>query len=39
LNEEYYPQAEGVVLEKVKVTILANQPPQMPTVAATPVVP
>lgn len=39
LNEEYYPQAEGMVLEKVKATILANQPPQIPTVAATPAVP
>ena len=39
LNEEYYSQMEGLVLEKVKATILANQPPQIPTNAATPVVP
>ena len=29
LNEEYYPQTEGVVLEKVKASILANQPQQI----------
>ena len=39
LNNEYYPRAEGVVLERVKAAILANQPPAMPTVADTPVVP
>ena len=35
LNEEYYPEAEGIVLEKVKAAILANQPPLTPTVPAT----
>lgn len=35
LNEEYYPEAEGIVLEKVKATILANQPPPTPIVSAT----
>jgi hypothetical protein len=37
LNDEYYPQAEGIVLEKVKAAILANQPPLLPTLPATPV--
>jgi len=31
LNEEYYPQAEGIILEKIKATILANQPQQITT--------
>ncbi len=39
LNEEYYPQAEGVVLEKIKATVLANQPPQIQAIPNTPVVP
>lgn len=39
LNEEYYPEAEGIVLEKVKAAILANQPPLTPTVPATPSTP
>lgn len=42
LNEEYYPEAEGFVLETVKATILAmlaNQPQQTPTAPATPAVP
>ncbi len=42
LNEEYYPEAGGIVLEKVKAAILAalaNQPPPLPTVPDTPVVP
>jgi hypothetical protein len=29
LNEEYYPQANGIVLEKIKATVLANQPQQI----------
>jgi hypothetical protein len=37
LNDEYYPEAEGIVLEKVKAAILANQPPLTPTLPATPV--
>lgn len=39
LNEEYYPQAQGVVLEKIKTTILANQPQQIQTNPDTPAVP
>jgi hypothetical protein len=30
LNDKYYPQQSGVVLEKVKAAILANQPPPAP---------
>ena len=30
LNDEYYPKADGFVLEKVKASILANQPPLPP---------
>ena len=43
LNDKYYPQAAGIVLEKVKAAILANQPPPAPVApdtavpAATPV--
>jgi hypothetical protein len=29
LNNEYFPQADGIVLEKVKAAVLANQPQQM----------
>jgi hypothetical protein len=36
LNEEYNPEAEGIVLEKVKAAILANQPPLTPTLPVTP---
>ncbi len=39
LNDEYYPEAEGVVLEKVKTAILANRPPPTPTVPAAPATP
>lgn len=39
LNEEYFPAANGIVLEKVKVTILANQPQQIQTIPNTPTVP
>ena len=38
LNEEYYPQAQGIVLEKIKTIILANQPQQIQTNPETPVV-
>lgn len=36
LNEEYYAEAEGIVLEKVKAAVLSNQPPPIPTVPAIP---
>ena len=39
LNEEYFPQVAGVVLEKIKAAVLANQPAQTPTIPNTPVVP
>jgi hypothetical protein len=39
LNEEFYPQTEGIILEKVKAAVLANQPQPTPTNPGTPVVP
>ncbi len=39
LNEEYYPKTDGIVLDKVKAAVLANQPRPLPTVPATPTVP
>lgn len=36
LNQEYYSKADGLVLEIVKATILANQPPPAPV---SPVIP
>lgn len=38
LNEEYYPQGEGIILEKVKAAISANQPQQIQGNPDTPVV-
>lgn len=42
LNDEYYPQAEGLVIEKIKAAVqaaIAQRPEQFPTLPATPVVP
>jgi len=39
LNEEYYPQAKGIVLEKIKATVLANQPQQIQENPSTPTIP
>ena len=42
LNEEYYPQAHGMVMEKVKAAVqaaIADRPEQIPILPATPVVP
>lgn len=43
LNEEYFPQAEGIVLEKVRAAVLANRPRQIedeiPAVPITPTSP
>ena len=39
LNEEYYPQENGVVLEKIKATVSANQPQQIQANPDTPIVP
>jgi hypothetical protein len=43
LNQEYFPQEDGVVLEKIKAAALANQPqqteqnPQSPVLPVTPI--
>jgi hypothetical protein len=42
LNDEYYPQEEGVVLEKIKATVqaeIANRPQSIQTNPKTPVTP
>ena len=42
LNREYFPQADGIVVEKIKAAILANQAQQMqqnPEIPALPVRP
>jgi hypothetical protein len=39
LNEEYYPQDDGVVLETIKATVSANQAQQIQTNPDTPIVP
>lgn len=39
LNKEYFPNEDGIVLEKVKAAVLANKPPPIPTVPVTPTPP
>ena len=39
LNKEYFPQVEGIVLEKIKAAVLANQPQQMRENPQSPAVP
>lgn len=39
LNDEYYPEQDGYVLETVKATILAHQPPLTPVPPLTPILP
>lgn len=39
LNEEYFPEADGFVIETVKVTILTLQPPPAPALPGTPAPP
>jgi hypothetical protein len=39
LNKEYFPGAEGIVLEKIRAAVLANQPQQMQENPQIPVVP
>jgi hypothetical protein len=39
LNEEYFPQEAGTVLEKIKATVLANEPQQIQANPATPITP
>lgn len=36
INEEYYPDQDGYVLETVKATVLAHQPPPAPTAPTEP---
>ncbi|HET7145312.1 MAG TPA: hypothetical protein VFI68_14930 [Anaerolineales bacterium] len=36
LNQEFYPNTEGYVLDKVKTTILAHQPPPTPAASRDP---
>lgn len=36
LNEEYFPEAHGVVLEKIKAAVLAALPPPAPLTAIPP---
>ena len=38
LNEEYFPQTQGILLEKIKATVLANQPRQIQAGPATPAI-
>lgn len=39
INKEYYPDVDGYVLDLVKATVLANQPPPLPDSAPTAVTP
>jgi hypothetical protein len=39
LNEEFFPQADGHVMQIVKTTVLAHQPPPTPAPLLTPVPP
>ena len=39
LNEEYFPQSAGTVLEKIKATVLANEPQQIQASPGTPIAP
>lgn len=39
LNEEYYPGADGYVIATVKATILAHQPPLVPSALTAPSAP
>ena len=43
LNEEYFPRAAGIVLEKVRAAVMANQPQQIqngiPVTSTAPAVP
>jgi hypothetical protein len=39
LNREYYPQQQGIVLEKVKSAVLAHQAPTVPAPPPTPMAP
>lgn len=39
LDEEYFPEADGYIIERVKAAILAHQSPPMPAAPLTPVPP
>jgi len=39
LNEEYFPGEDGIVMEKVKAAVLANQSPMTPTLPSVPAIP
>jgi hypothetical protein len=39
INQEFYPDVDGYVLDLVKKTILAHQPPPLPDSAPTAVIP
>lgn len=39
LNDEYFPAEAGIVMEKVKAAVLANQPPVTPTLPSAPTAP
>lgn len=39
LNEEYFPQEAGTVLEKIKAVVLENEPQQMQASPGTPIAP
>jgi len=39
LNEEYFSQEAGTVLEKIKATVLANEPQQIQASPGTPIAP
>lgn len=39
LNDEFYPQADGLVLDKIKAVVLANLPPPTPIKTADPTLP
>ena len=36
LNEEYFPEAQGIVEAKIKAVVLENMPPGAPTLPAAP---
>jgi hypothetical protein len=39
LNEEFFPTEDGIVLEKIKAAVLANQPPVIPTLPGATIAP
>ena len=39
LNEEFFPNEDGIVMTKVKAAVLENQPPAIPTSPSVPTAP